>query len=335
MEEDHFPPMTREAKERMVIYLKKKKNKTIREIASLVHMNFSDIGRIIRREQGYVDEHKKETSEISKESQAFSLFGKGKSLIEVKIELDIESNDVLEYHKKYREVENVDGYNRSYNAVQGKIEPYLRLFKLMNELGMTPEQVAEQAKYGKLLPQLRNNYSKLLNDVQALETKLPVLNSELASSNHKLQVSKYWLEYYNNEYVQKSKQLTEIVSEINAKKYFVKQFDNDEGYNRIKNVTAERANLLLRDLRLQTTIIVSATIETISGYPANNRLISDILAFKDSSESYQNSWMNVHWKELLKLAEQVHDKIIKDMMDVAIGMAVSSTNFVQSNAAVT
>jgi len=326
--------MTREAKERMVIYLKKK-NKTIREIAKLVHMNFSDIGRVIRREQGYVDEPKKETSGITKESQAFSLFRKGKSLIEVKIELDIESNDVLEYHKKYREVENVDGYNRSYNAVQGNMEPYLRLFNLMNEHGMTPEQVAEQANYGKMLPQVRNYYSKLLNDVQALETKLPVLNSELASSNDKLQVSKYWLEYYNNEYVQKSKQLTGIVSEINAKKYFVKQFDNDEGYNRIKNVTAEQANLLLRDLRLQTTIIVSATIETISRYPANNRLISDILAFKDSSESYQNSWMNVHWKELLKLAEHVHDKIIKDMTDVAIGMAVSSTNFVQSNAAAT
>jgi hypothetical protein len=332
MGDDHLPPMTREAKERMVIYLKNK-NKTIREIASLVHMNFSDIGRVIRREQGYVDEPKKETSEITKESQAFSLFRKGKSLIEVKIELDIESNDVLEYHKKYRELENADGYNRSYDSVQGNIEPYLRLFNLMNQLGMTPEQVAELANYGKMLPQVRNYYSKLLNDVQALETKLPVLNSELASSNDKLQVSKYWLEYYNNECVQKSKQLTGIVSEINAKKYFVKQFDNDEGYNRIKNVTAEQANLLLRDLQLQTTIMVSATIETLGRYPAYNRLISEILAFKDSSESYQNSSMNVHWKELLKLAEHVHDKIIKDMTDVAIGMAVSSTNFVQSNAA--
>jgi len=76
MEEDEFPPMTREEKERMVIYLQGK-NKTIREIASLVHMSFSDIGRILRREQGYVDELKKESSQITDETQAFSLFRKG------------------------------------------------------------------------------------------------------------------------------------------------------------------------------------------------------------------------------------------------------------------
>jgi len=253
----------------------------------------------------------------------------------VKTELDIPSNDVLEFHKKYRELENADGYNRGYNAVQGNIEPYVRLFNLMDELGMTPEQVAEQVNYGKMLPQLRNNYSKLLNDIQASETKLSILNSELASSNDKLHVSKQWSEYYNNECVQKRKQLTGIASEIDAKKYFIKQFDNEAGYNRIKNVTADQANLLLRDLRLQIIIIISATIEAISKYPANDRLISDILAFKDNSESYQNLWMQAHWTELLKLAEHVHDKIIKDMTDVVIGMAISSTNFIQPDAAAT
>jgi len=251
----------------------------------------------------------------------------------VKIELDIPSDDVVEYHKKYRELENADGYNRGYNTVQGNIASYLQLFNLMNQLGMTPEQVAEQVNYGKMLSQLKNTYSKLLNDIQASETKLSILNSELASSNNKLQESKHWSEYYNNEYVQKSKQLTGLASEINAKKHFIKEFDKEAGYNRIKNVAADQANLLLRDLRLQIIIIISATIETISKYPDNDGLISDILAFKDNPESYQNSWMHDHWTELLRLAEHIHDKIIKDMTDVAIGMAVSATNFIQPDAA--
>jgi hypothetical protein len=69
-----------------------------------------------------------------------------------------------------------------------------------------------------MLPELKNNYSKLLNDIHGSEIKLSILNSMLASSNHKLLVSKHWLEYYNHEYVQKSKQLTGVASEINAKK---------------------------------------------------------------------------------------------------------------------
>jgi hypothetical protein len=332
MKENEFPPPTREEKERMVIHLYGQ-NKTIREIAKVAHMSFSDIGRILRARQGYLDEPKKETLQISQESQAFSLFRKGKSLIEVKIELDISSNDVLEHHKKYRELENDDGYNRGYNAVQGNIAPYLQLFNLMNQLGMTPEQVVDQVNYGKMLPQLKNIYSKLVNDIQASQTKLSNLNSELTSSDNKLQVSKHWFEYYNNEYVQKSKQLTGIVSEIDAKKHFIKHFEKDEGYNRIKNVAADQANLLLRDLRLQIIIIISATIEVIRKYPANAGLISDILAFKDNSGSDQNLWMHSHWAELLRLADHVHDEIIKEMTDVAMGMAVSSTNFIQPDEA--
>jgi hypothetical protein len=205
----------------------------------------------------------------------------------------------------------------------------------VNQLGMTPEQVAEQVNYGKMLPELTNNYSKLLNDIHGSEIKLLILNSMLASSNHKLLVSKHWLDYYNHEYVQKSKQLTGVASEINAKKNFTKQFDNEAGYNRIKSAAADQANLLLHDLRLQIIVIISATIDAISKYPANEGLISDILALREQPESYQNLWIQGHWTEQLRLAEHVHDKIIKDMVDVAIGMAISSTNFIQPDAAAT
>ncbi len=93
--------------------------------------------------------------------------------------------------------------------------------------------------------------------------------------------------------------------------------------------------MLLHDLRLQIIVIISATIDAISKYPANEGLISDILALREQPESYQNLWIQGHWTELLRLAEHVHDKIIKDMVDVAIGMAISSTNFIQPDAAAT
>jgi hypothetical protein len=273
-----------------------------------------------------------QTTKTTEESQAFQLFQQGKSLFDVKIQLDIESSQVIEYHKRYQELKSADMYNEGYEKVKGNITPYLQLFDLMNSLGMTPQQVAERVKCGNSLPQLKTTHSKLVNDIQAAQTKLWNLNSELISRDNKLQVSKHWVEYNNNEYVQMSKQLKALASEIDAKRQFIKHYDNDEGYNRIKNVTADQANMLLRDLRLPIIIIICATIEAIRK-SANDGLISHILAFRDNPESYQNSWIHSHWTEILRLAEQVHDEITKEITDVAMGMAVSSTNFMQPDAA--
>jgi hypothetical protein len=327
MEDDEFPPLTREEKERMVIYLYGK-NKTIREIAKVVHMSFSDIGRILRQEQGYVIEPKKETLQVSKESEAFSLFRKGKSLIEVKIELDISSNDVLEYHKKYRELENADGYNRGYNAVQGNIVPYLQLFNLMNQLGMTPEQVAEQVKYGNNLSQLRSIHTKLSGQIHALESKHWELNSELELIANNLQLSKHWLEFYNNEYVRKNNELKMLVSEINTKKYFIEYFDTDKGYIRIKKAAAEQTKLLLQDNHVQLAITLSATLEAIRKYPDNQALIFELLRSKDySRESFQLSLMHSHGPQLLRLAEHIHDKMTEEITM----MAISAAKLIHSN----
>ena len=91
--------MTRAEKQQFVIRLYKE-NKSIREIAKLMHMSFRDIGTIInewkeeaQREKGQLEE-KHDIKSKSKITQAIQLFLEGKTPMEVVIALDLPTDEV-------------------------------------------------------------------------------------------------------------------------------------------------------------------------------------------------------------------------------------------------
>jgi transcriptional antiterminator len=68
-------------------------NKTIRQIAEIVHMSFKDIGTIIKRIDGRANDDV-DLSNKSKATQALHLFKHDKKPIDVAIELDIPYSEV-------------------------------------------------------------------------------------------------------------------------------------------------------------------------------------------------------------------------------------------------
>ena len=83
--------MSREERAQYVIQLHKE-NKSIREIAKLMHMSFRDIGAITKklkleteRERGDTNYEEVDTEPKSKQSQAFKLFSEGKTPLNVAI----------------------------------------------------------------------------------------------------------------------------------------------------------------------------------------------------------------------------------------------------------
>ena len=73
-----------------------KQEKTIREIAKQVHMSFSDIGAVIKREFGT------EKLELSRDAQVLKLFAKGTKPIDVAIKFNISPDEVQRLHREYR-----------------------------------------------------------------------------------------------------------------------------------------------------------------------------------------------------------------------------------------
>ena len=79
--------LNRRDKEQLVIKLHQE-GKSFREIASIAHLSFSDIGAILRKIDGKDDGiEMKDLKNKSKDTQALYLFSIGKTPLEVTIEL--------------------------------------------------------------------------------------------------------------------------------------------------------------------------------------------------------------------------------------------------------
>jgi uncharacterized protein YerC len=250
------------------------------------------------------DDDSSQSTKTTKESQAFRLFQQGKSIIDTKIELDIESTEVVDYYRKYQELRFLGEFNRAYDSVKGNIAPFLQLFNLMSRLSMTPEQVVEQVKHGDNLPNLQSIHTKMNNQIQDMASKHYYLDSQLQSTAKEVQECKNSLQFYDNECVQKRKEIASLGSEINRKKRVIRMLDNNKGYNRIKECAKQETEGLLQDNRELLTITVSAVLEAIRRYDAIRDLIFEIVT-SSSATTCGEPWIQSHKSRLVELSEHI------------------------------
>ncbi|MFZ0510540.1 MAG: hypothetical protein WAM14_02940 [Candidatus Nitrosopolaris sp.] len=111
-------------------------------------MSFRDIGAIINRlkseaerEAGYIDEEEIDTEPKSKESQAFKLFSKGKTPVEVVIALDLPADEVRAIYRDYWALNVMHKLVEVYEEIRPYLSSILRLHKIVKEQGMGENEV--------------------------------------------------------------------------------------------------------------------------------------------------------------------------------------------------
>lgn len=160
------------------------------------HVSPNTISSIKKKYGGTTDgSSSTQSNKASAETQCFRCFQQGKSILATKLETDIPSSDVLDYHKKYQELLNRDNFNIAYNRVSGNIGPFLHLSDLTYKLGMTPEQVAEQVRHGINLPYLGTMHLALSRDVWALHSQKYSFESQLTDMRNQFEKYKASLEF--------------------------------------------------------------------------------------------------------------------------------------------
>jgi ribosomal protein L22 len=122
--------LNKKEKEELVIKLHQE-NKTIRQIAEIVHMSFKDIGAIIRKLDGRTndDNNDIDLSNKSKATQAMFLFKSGKKPIDVAIDLDITANEIEDILQEYWVLNQLDELALIYYEVRNHLDLFLKLFQ--------------------------------------------------------------------------------------------------------------------------------------------------------------------------------------------------------------
>jgi AraC-like DNA-binding protein len=178
--------LTDERKKR-VIDLYFNQHKTYAEIAEIEKMSPRDIHTIIKEEEARRQKYKQQ--EIS--AQAYQLFSEGKTPVEVAVVLNLRAPEVTRLYREYWELKRLHTLNSVYEATDGKLWPFLKLYRLMKEKGMSIEQVVNAADIAaNKLPYMESLYGqakgeaekmqrtiqRLANDISALELKISILD---------------------------------------------------------------------------------------------------------------------------------------------------------------
>src|SRR5215467_9177752 len=127
--------MNRVEREEYVIRLYRE-NKSIREIAKVMHMSFRNIGAIIRKvkleadgERGQLEDN--DVKSKSKTTQAIKLFSEGNSPVEVAIALDLPTDQVLTRYREFWELEGMYGLTQICEEAKYDVHDLLRLHRIV------------------------------------------------------------------------------------------------------------------------------------------------------------------------------------------------------------
>jgi hypothetical protein len=171
--------LNRQDKEHLVIELYHQ-GKTIREIASVAHLSFSDIGSIIRKIDGR-DDVTKDIKNKSRETKALWLFSNGKKPIEVAVELDLTASEVHEMQEEFWSLNDMGELAFIYNEIKPYLPSFLKLFHSLKERRMLDEK-----HISKFLRYANYDLSDLSNRVQCLSNEITNLEGQKRNLMNKI-----------------------------------------------------------------------------------------------------------------------------------------------------
>jgi hypothetical protein len=149
-----------------------KKGHTTREIAKLARVSFSYIKTVRRKLTGEENEEevqKKKPMSIS--SQAFKLFLKGKSVVQVAIELDLPTDNILKIQSDYLTLQNRQDFVSILDGKGNSLKGFLEILHHLKENRISVKDVKEIVDIKKEISDLKRERDRLeLDNFNAEET---------------------------------------------------------------------------------------------------------------------------------------------------------------------
>jgi transposase len=148
---------SKKEKKKQVIKLAEE-GKTTREIAKEVHISLKDIGKIIQRAAGddlEITEKEKEKEKekrlkpLSPYARAFQMFIDKLTLADVAIELDLDTDTLLNYYKDYLRLVRTNSFMSIYNELKKNddfLSIFIHLYRRIKKEGLTKQDITDFEK---------------------------------------------------------------------------------------------------------------------------------------------------------------------------------------------
>jgi hypothetical protein len=321
--------LSRTEKEKRVIELYQQ-GKTIREISREVHMSFAGIGSITKKVRGLQDDNDGKSKEqdkaptaLSKDTQAFALFSEGKKPVEVVIKLDLGADVVHRLYPQFWKLEGLYQLNQVYKEIRRYLPSFLKLFRLRKQQRIMSEQdVVEALKFGKELPQLKDQFHLLIEEIDSLEYRRNSLRTALSALQNQIFAARDSLKLYQSALDEAHKKLAQLEKIKN----------NNKNYQHIEKLAEQKANDILSNKKAILTTVVISVLAALKNepekqlviydlfynnknnncYPSNNN--DDFVSYATkimSSSSPENYLPSLVHRKVFEIAEKFYDMLLK------------------------
>lgn len=144
-----------------------KEGKTVREIAAIEHLNFSEIKRIRDKYFDDVD-----SGLPSKRSQALKLILEGKSNVDIAMELDLSAKETLEFRQEYLILKDDDDLLELYRTVGRDKSSFLTLYREMKIEDLSAEEAVWALTDNRTFKKMSLEYDSLIKKVRPLSDQV-------------------------------------------------------------------------------------------------------------------------------------------------------------------
>jgi hypothetical protein len=225
--------LTRGEKENLVVDLYNQ-GKTIRDIAEEVRMSFRDIGSILKKASAEMEEKQDIKESFSPSTQAYRLFSKGKTPIEVAIALDLTESETTRFYEEYLNLKQMYDLKRIHEEIGPDVMHFLRLFRILKKERINAPHIVSLLKIANNdLPALERRYHRLKKDMVLLELEKQKL--EQIGGQVRILVT------MSEDYKQQIKELQRKKMGLDG---LVREFEKNEVYRKIRGTTEEVKNTL-------------------------------------------------------------------------------------------
>ena len=151
------------------------KGHTQREIAKIAHVSFREIARIRRMITDAEKDYDENDKNLSNPSKAFKLFMEGKSLVQVAIELDLETNEVIATYNDYLRLQTMYKVASILKEYKNQLASFLKLFELLKRNRTRVKDIRYAMENVNNINALKSQREKLNEEVQSMIDQKDIL----------------------------------------------------------------------------------------------------------------------------------------------------------------
>ena len=343
-------------KEKLVIDLYYNQRKNVRQIAQEARMSFRDIATILKKINddgsgngngiGVVTKDNQQqqigngsSQSNQKSTQAYKLFSKGKTPVEVAIQLGLSEKQATRYCREYWELKGLHELTLLYEERKDHLPSFLRLHNIMQRQEIDDEKhIANVLKYSKEIPNLKKYWENLQSNNHNLKRQNQELERDLQARKKQMLDLTEVENMHRRNVDTLQDDIDRLLNERRQLQQFVLRFRNsNEKYLKIKDAAEEQVNRLLTEEETLLDLALKAVIEALrmdpdryaiiynSKYDDNNDNVFDSNTTPSSSMPSpmpQDYYYKKYHEGLIELAKGFFNILLSKLVDKTMVAAV-------------